>query len=245
MDLLRTLIVPAMLLLAGHAGAAGAQDAPVPAADDRGAQVSVAPLRLEMAGAETAAVLRVTNPSGREIGVQVRTFGWAQQNGEDAYFATDDVMISPSIIQIAPGQTQIFRVVRRDAASAGEKRLRIAVDQLPDPGLEKAGEAQARIRFTLPLFLDRDQAAAPALAWTIDADGIHLFNGGGQTVRLVSLTATQAGGAPVEIERNTLRYVHGGSTIHWPISACPAGTITLTASIDGTPHSAQVPSSCS
>jgi len=246
MGVLNRSIIPAMLLLGGHAVAAGAQDAPAPPADDRGAQVSVAPLRIELAGTETAGVLRVTNPSRREIGVQVRSFGWSQQNGEDAYFASSDVMISPSIIQIAPGQTQIFRIVRRDAPAAGEKRLRIAVDQLPDPGLERGGEAQARIRFTLPLFLDRDQAAPAALNWTLDAAGLHLANTGGQTVRVVNLVAAHANGSAIALDRNGLRYVHGGSTITWPLPvACPAGPVTITASIDGTAQSAQVPSRCS
>lgn len=239
-------VLSAALLLAGHSTAAGAQDAPAPAEDEAGAQVSVAPLRLELAGAASSAVLRVTNPSRREIGVQVRIFGWAQDQGEDAYFASNDVMISPSIIQIAPGQTQIFRVVRRDAPSPGEKRFRVAIDQLPDPALERAGEAQARIRFTLPLFLDRDQAAPADLAWTMDASGLHARNAGGQTARIISLSAKDSAGAEIPLEKNSLRYVQGGSAITWPLGGpCQTGPITVSANFDGRTVSAQATSSCS
>lgn len=245
MNLKLGLVLSAALMLAGHSSVAGAQDATATDEVDGGAQVSVAPLRLELAGTVSSAVLRVTNPSRREIGVQVRTFGWAQQGGEDSYFATNDVMISPSIIQIAPGQTQIFRVVRRDTPAAGEKRFRIAIDQLPDPELERGGEAQARIRFTLPLFLDRDQAAPADLGWTLDAAGLHARNGGGQTARIVGLTLTDSTGAEVPLEKNSLRYVQGGSTIDWPLSGtCPAGTLTVSTNFDGRTVSAPVSSSC-
>lgn len=245
MHLKLSLALSAALLLAGHSTVAGAQDGSGEA-DVGGAQVSVAPLRLELAGAANSAVLRITNPSRREIGVQVRTFGWAQQEGEDAYFASSDVMISPSIIQIAPGQTQIFRVVRRDTPSAGEKRFRIAIDQLPDPSLERAGEAQARIRFTLPLFLDRDLSAPADLGWTVDAAGLHARNVGGQTVRIIGLTLNDSAGADIPLDKNGLRYVQGGSTINWPLTGpCPTGLVTVSANFDGRTVSAQVPSSCS
>lgn len=239
-------IVPAALLLSALlAPAAGAQNAPAAGVQDRAAQVSVAPLRLELAGAETSAVLRVTNPSARAVGVQVRVFGWGQKDGADSFFATSDVMVSPSIIEIAPGQTQIFRVARRDAASDGEKRFRVAVDQLPDPELTSAGEAQARIRFTIPLFVDRDRAGPAQLDWTIDANGLHLSNAGGQTSRVVALRLTDAQGAEVPLERNSLRYVQGGSTITWPIEGpCPAGPASLSGNIDGGTVSATAPSTC-
>jgi len=154
-------------------------------------------------------------------------------------------MISPSIIQIGAGQTQIFRVVRRDAPSSGEKRFRIAIDQLPDPEMERAGEAQARIRFTLPLFIDRDQAAPAQLAWAVDGSGLHARNAGGQTARLVSLTLTDAAGAEIPLDRNSLRYVQGGSAIDWPITGpCPAGPVTISANIDGRTVSEQAAPSC-
>ncbi|MEO0063015.1 MAG: hypothetical protein RLZZ08_1575 [Pseudomonadota bacterium] len=247
MKLHHALVLPAvLLLLAGLPEIAEAQNASAVPAEDRGAQVSVAPLRIELAGKENSAVLRVSNPSRREIGVQVRVFGWAQQGGEDAYFASSDVMITPSIIQIAPGQTQIFRVLRRDAPSAGEKRFRVAVDQLPDPTLERAGEAEARIRFTLPLFIDRDQATPGAIAWTVDGQGLHAHNGGGQTQRIVGLKLATAAGAEIALQKNGLRYVQGGSAIAWPIDgACPAGPVTITANIDGGTVSAQAVPSCS
>jgi fimbrial chaperone protein len=245
MTLFGTRTLAAAIMFAGLPMTAGAQDAPAASAQDRAVQVSLAPLRIEMAGTTASTVLRVANPSGREVGVQVRAFGWSQRDGADVYSASDDVMITPSIIQIAPGQTQVFRVVRRAPASPGEKRFRIAVDQLPDPELESAGEAQARIRFTIPLFLDRDQAAPVDLAWTLDGSGLQARNAGGQTVRIVGVALADATGTAIPLEKNSLRYLQGGSAIAWPLAgACPGGPVDLTATIDGTTVHAQVPARC-
>lgn len=238
-------MLSAALLLQANTQETEQATAPAPAVVDRGAMVSLAPLRLELAGAETSAILRVSNPSAREVGVQVRIFAWSQSNSTDAYAASSDVMISPSIVQIAPGQTQIFRVTRRDTPTDGEKRFRIAVDQLPDPAMEAAGEAQARIRFTIPLLLDRDKAA-PALAqWQIDAGGLKLTNAGGQTIRIAGVEVTDATGTKVDAPLSGLRYAHGGSTITWSLGGiCPAGPVQVTANIDGASVNAPAPSSC-
>lgn len=239
------IMLSAALLLQANTEGTEQATAPAPSVADRGAMVSLAPLRLELAGAETSAILRVSNPSNRAVGVQVRIFRWSQTNGAETYAASNDVMISPSIMQIAPGQTQIFRVSRRDAPSAGEKRFRIAVDQLPDPGLEAAGEAQARIRFTIPLLIDRDKAAPAQPQWAIDAGGLKLANAGGQTIRVAGIELTDATGTKVDAPLSGLRYAHGGSTITWPLGGiCPAGPVQVTANIDGTSVNAQASSSC-
>ena len=237
--------LPLAMLLSS--GVAQAQDAPaIP--DDvlaRSANVSLAPLRIEMDGEQRAETLRVYNPSGRAIGVQVRAFGWKQEGGKDVFFASNDVMISPSIITIAPGDTQVFRVLRRDKPAEGERRYRVAVDQLPDPELLRGGEAQARIRFTIPMFIDRATAAPANVAWSIGSNGLTATNSGGQTARMVNLSLTDAAGQPVAVEAGGLNYIQGGSALNWPMpDGCPTGPIRVSASIDGQQVDVQAQSTC-
>lgn len=249
MKLHTSAILPIAMLLSS--GTALAQDGSVsapPAAnstEDRRANVSLAPLRIEMDGEQRAETLRVFNPSGRPIGVQVRAFGWKQENGEDAFFPSNAVTVSPSIITIASGETQIFRVVRRDLAAQGERRFRVAIDQLPDPELMRAGEAQARIRFTIPMFFDRASAAPVNMGWTFGRDGLRAQNSGEQTARMVNLALTTAGGQPVPVDTTGLHYVHGGSALNWPLEGpCTPGPITVTALIDGEEVNAQATNTC-
>lgn len=231
----------------GSASAALAQQPAAAAAPsaDRGARLNIAPLRLEFDAAKTSATVMVTNTSGRPLSVQTRLFAWSQQAGEDVFAPSTALTVSPSIITIAPGATQIVRVLRGTAASPGEKRFRLAVDQLPDPTLATGGEAEARLRFTLPLFMDRDKAAPAALAWRLTPGRLELANSGGQTVRVVGLELRNTAGTAVQLERNSLRYVQGESTISWGLAnACGIGPLSIKAMIDGQAVNAQVPPTC-
>lgn len=198
------------------------------------AVLSIAPLRVELEGVGTGATVRLTNASNRALPVQARLFAWSQTNGEDVYTPSTELVVSPSITSIPPGQTQIVRVLRRGAASPGEKRFRLAVDQLPDPALVRPGTAQTRIRFTLPVFVDREKAQPAAFAWRIVNDRIELENKGGATARVLEIAVKTRDGRAVAVDRNALRYVLGSSTIAWPLEGgCSLGTVSVSAQIDG------------
>ena len=125
-------LIPSSGVLAQEAPANAASSAP-------SARVTVAPLRLEMDGEKMQETLRVINPSDRPIGIQVRAFDWTQSDGEDVYAPTTDVLVSPAIVVIQPGDTQFFRVQRRALPPEGERRYRVAIDQLPDPEQAQSG----------------------------------------------------------------------------------------------------------
>lgn len=238
--------VLAAVSLALPVAQASAQDTSEAAAGVPSARVTVAPLRLELDDAQLHETLRVVNPSDRPIGIQVRAFEWTQADGEDAYSATTDVLVSPAIVVIEPGATQFFRVQRRMLPPAGERRYRIAIDQLPDPELAQNGMAMTRIRFTIPLFLDRASAAPARLDWAVAGDTLRVSNTGQQSARMVSLALRNGVNTPVVIDGASLHYVHGGSWLEWKLpGGCPPGPLTLDARIDGELRSVQVPASCS
>lgn len=220
-------------------GAAPAPDAP--AQEEGGgvaapglAVLSIAPLRVEIEGAEAGATVRLTNASGHPLPVQSRLFAWTQAEGEDVYAPSSELVVSPSITSIPPGQTQVVRILRKGPATPGEKRFRLAVDQLPDPALARPGQALTRIRFTLPVFVDRDKAQPAAFGWRIARDRIELVNNGGATARVLDLQVKTADGRVVPVERNALRYILGNSTIAWPLgNGCSLGPVRVTAQIDG------------
>jgi fimbrial chaperone protein len=232
----------------GSISAASAQDAAPPATPGiaaGAAQLNIAPLRIEIDSTNSAATLRLTNSSQRSLPVQTRLFAWRQEAGEDQFAPSSALSISPSIISIPPGQTQIVRLLRTTTATPGEKRFRLAVDQLPDPTLARSGEAEARLRFTIPVFLDRNQAAPARLTWRIGQDQIEVVNSGGATVRILTIEAKTATGQVIPVQRNSLRYVQGDSAIAWPISnGCALGPVTITAQIDGQTANVQASTTC-
>ena len=209
------------------------------------ARLNIAPLRLELDASKPTATLMLTNTSERAVPVQTRLFAWSQDGGEDRFAPSSALTISPSIISIQPGGTQIVRLLRTGAASPGEKHFRLAVDQLPDPSMAQSGAAEARLRFTIPVFLDRNTASPAQLGWRVGPENIELSNTGGSTARIISIEVKTAAGRVVPVERNSLRYVQGSSAIAWPLAnACALGPVTITAQVDGLTANAQVSPTC-
>lgn len=240
------LALTAPAVRADEPAASTASDTTAPAAVPPGlARLNIAPLRLELDASKPAATLMLTNTSERAVPVQTRLFAWSQDGGEDRFAPSSALTISPSIISIPPGATQIVRLLRTGAASPGEKRFRLAVDQLPDPTMAQAGSAEARLRFTIPVFLDRDTATPAQLGWKVGADRVEVSNAGGSTARIVTIEVKTAAGKIVPVERNSLRYVQGSSAIAWPLAnACTLGPVTITAQIDGRTANAQASPTC-
>ncbi|WP_133366328.1 molecular chaperone [Qipengyuania sediminis] len=198
------------------------------------ASLAVTPLRVELPASATAETVQVQNSTDAPMAVQIRLFAWTQDNGEDVYAPSSDLLISPSIVSIPPRQTQLVRVLRKAGAGAGEKRYRLVVDQLPDPAKARPGVAQTRVRFAIPVFVDRDKAAPAAFAWRLAEGRLELANTGGASARVVQIAVTKRDGSLVTVDENALRYVHGGSRIAWPIAGgCALGSLRVSAQIDG------------
>lgn len=227
------------------AGVSPAAEVPAAAPPPGLARINIAPLRLELGAGKSAATVMLTNTSDRPVPVQSRLFSWTQEGGEDHFAPSTALTISPSIISIPAGATQIVRVLRTGQASPGEKRFRLTVDQLPDPTIAQSGEAEARLRFALPVFFDRDTAGPAKLSWRLTDDRLELVNAGGLTVRVLALDLKTTAGQPVALQHNTLRYAFGGSTIAWSLAGgCALGPVTLSASVDGQTVNAQVSPTC-
>ena len=219
--------------------------APAPALAAGAAKLNIAPLRLELDASKSAATVMLTNISERPVPIQTRLFAWAQEAGEDRFTPSRAMTISPSIIQIPPGATQIVRLLRSGPASPGEKRFRLAVDQLPDPAMAQSGQAEARLRFTIPVFFDRDTAAPAQLAWRVAADRIEVVNSGGSTARILKIEVKTAAGRVVPVGRNSLRYVQGDSAISWDLpNGCSLGPVTIAVQVDGKTADVQASPAC-
>lgn len=243
------------VLATGFASPARAQDAPADgspamasaaAAAAAASSLGVTPLRIEMPTGSSAEIVQVQNTTGSPMAVQIRLFAWFQQAGEDIYTQSSDLLVSPSIVSIPAGQTQLVRVMRKGMATSDEKRFRLVIDQLPDPAKARPGVAQTRVRFAVPVFVDRDKAAPAAFAWRMTDGALELVNTGGVAARIVQIEVKKPDGRIIPVEQNSLRYVHGASTIAWPIGkGCSLGKVHVTAQIDGQTVDAEPVPACS
>lgn len=210
----------------------------------RAAVLQLAPIPVEVQAPQAAAVLNLSNRASAEVALQTRVFRWTQEGGEDRLVPTSDVVVSPPIATVPPGQTLTVRVVRRlPQPAAAEETYRIWVDELPsEKGKTKGQSLRILMRYSVPVFFaprgaERDEAALSwRLARTSSGDfKLTASNPGSRRVRLSELQLRDAASkAPVLPPGEELSgYVLAGQTMRWTLKrpkdtpAPKAGTYRL------------------
>lgn len=211
-----------------------------PLAPARAAAVVLWPVDPIIAAGQTATALWVENRGQEPVTLQVRSLGWSQSANEDRYAPQDEVVTSPPIANVGPGQRQLIRVIRRDTgATSAEHSYRLLIDELPppmDPTKPDGASAHlaVQMRYSIPLFTyDGEVAAKPTLiARTVMIEGkryAEIRNVSQRHARLLNLRI-QNGARDFTVNAGLLGYVLGGATMRWPLpEGAPNGTIIVNA----------------
>jgi fimbrial chaperone protein len=203
------------------------------------AAVVLWPIDPTIATGQTATALWVENRGTDPVTLQVRSLGWSQSGGEDQYAPQDDVVTSPPIASVAPGQRQLVRVIRRETGTTpAEHSYRLLIDELPPP-LDPAkpdgptAHLAVQMRYSIPLFTyDGQIAATPALQGrTVVINGkryAEIRNTSQRHARLLDLRIQQ-GAKSVTVAAGLMGYVLPGATMRWvlPDGAPLDGTLLV------------------
>ncbi|KVV04738.1 MULTISPECIES: fimbrial biogenesis chaperone [Pseudomonas] len=214
---------------------------------------------------QSASALWLENRGDETANLQVRVFAWSQGAFDDQYQNQRDVVGSPPVARIEPGQKQLIRLTRTKAVADGqEQAYRIIIDEIPAPlpaTAAGAGKTDAAIRFqmrySVPLFsygaglwgkqdatLKRDPAGIgqPQLsARKITVAGkpfIEVRNRGAVHARLTEASLTQGAQSQPLVE-GLMGYVLPGATMRWP--APTAWGQTLRARVNGQTQFQDIP----
>lgn len=132
---------------------------------------SVAPVRLEVKMPRRAVSLEVQNTGELPAQIQVERYHWvADKGGDDQLEATDDVVATPPIFTLSPGQKQIVRVLvmgNMDPTREGTYRVILQETALNDP---PPNAVRALLRISMPLFITPPGAKAN-VAWSAEREG--------------------------------------------------------------------------
>jgi fimbrial chaperone protein len=200
----------------------------------QGASLQVSPTSVTLPASQNAGGLTLTNTGDVPLRGQVRVFRWRQSDGEDRLEPTRDLIVSPPMLRLSPGQRQLVRVIRPGPAPVGEEAgYRLIVDELPDAtppdddrrGLPPAPELHAR----------RAQADGRAV--------LELRNAGRQHAQIADLQYVGADGRRHAIAPGLSGYVLPGQTHRWPLPAValPPASGTFQARINGEPVAQTLP----
>ncbi|APW40712.1 hypothetical protein RD110_14620 [Rhodoferax koreense] len=165
---------------------------------------------------QRATALWLENRGTEPVSLQVRVFGWGQSGGQENFVNQEQLIASPPLAVIPPGQRQLIRLMNTVPVPDGKEiAYRVLVDELPDSDggtgrpADPANSAigvKLQIRYSIPLFVNgkglwtkavpgkpRDPAtqAVPVLAWRTVREGGELFlavrNSGAAHARLTGV----------------------------------------------------------
>ena len=213
------LLAAAMVLPAAHA-----------------ASLQVAPISLEFSPREQAQSVWLSNTGTAPVRAQVRVLQWSQPDQADQLDPTRELVASPPMVEIAPGDKQMIRIIRMSpGAPASEKSYRLIIDELPVTGAAApaaGGGLQFLLRYSVPVFLAVADPV-PASPKPTDVSGLTavmertaspvlvVANTGPQRIKISQLVYVDAQGVRTPLAPGLLGYVLSGQRMRWPLNFPP------------------------
>ena len=184
--------------------------------------IEVSPVTIELSSGTTTSIVSVTNHNSTPTPMQVRGFTWSQNGDADELERTDDLIVSPPIFELQPGQSQTIRLMVRKLPSGIEATYRLIVDELPNN--QVPGSIVFGLRLSLPIFVaPSPQSGNAHLMWSLIPTGIgtaelRVRNDGARHEKLTELSLHIPGSDTVKPAGLANPYVLSGSTRSWKVS---------------------------
>ncbi|MEJ2898254.1 molecular chaperone [Acinetobacter sp. NS-4] len=201
----------------------------LPLSQVQAASLQVAPILIEFSSADKAKELWLTNTGSTNIRAQVRVQQWTQQNSQDNLAATKNLIASPLITEVKPGQRQLVRLIKPAATPINqEQAFRLIVDELPDnkSNNNKTG-LNILLQYSIPVFYKTNQK--PMINQGITSiDRVQFKYAKGQLtatnlsnsyIRLSQLSYVSGNGKKSPLFPGLVGYVLVGQTMSWILPA--------------------------
>jgi fimbrial chaperone protein len=187
----------------------------------------------------------VTNQGKSETAVQIRAYEWSQKDGQDQLANTEGVVLSPPLATIAPGASQVVRLILRQTPQDHEATYRILIDQIPPPA--EPGIVHIVLRLSIPIFAMPPTRAVSHVQFHVESEGDRVYlvgaNDGQAHEAIRDIVLTTSDGRQLKEEPSALPYILAGTTRRWPIAAqgsLATETLRLTAHATGNAIDEQV-----
>ena len=173
---------------------------------------SVTPVRLYMAPRDRAVAVTLRNEGDTPVVLQADINVWSQKpDGTDELVLTDDLILAPPIIKLAPKAQQVVRLALLKPADASRQlTYRMIIREVPEAQPTPSVEVQIALALSMPVFITPPTAKRQV---NCDAEG----GGGDKTINLRCGNTGTAYGQIREatLARNgqTLARFEGGSYI--------------------------------
>jgi len=186
----------------------------------RAQSLTVLPVNIQLASKQKATTLTVINQGDADTSIQIRAYAWSQHDGTDQLAESNVILISPPLATLAPGASQIVRLLLRHPAEGREESYRILLDQIPPPA--EPGVIRVVLRMSIPVFALPSGRAVANLQFHFERAATQMYlvasNSGPLHESFHDLSLWTDSGLKLKTSVNALEYVLGGSTRRWPIA---------------------------
>ena len=117
---------------------------------------SISPVRIYMAPRDRATAITISNEGDEELVMQADLYNWKQKaNGEDDLVLTEDMILSPPILKLAPKSRQVVRLAMLRPRPPGEQlTYRLVVREIPEVKITSPElKLQIALAFSMPVFI--------------------------------------------------------------------------------------------
>jgi fimbrial chaperone protein len=221
------LVLPACTLLCAFAISAASA-----------AEFQLSPTRVQLDARQRAETVTVGNSGSQALRFEVTVKRWRMAtDGSWELEPSDDLIVHPLLLEIAPGGKSRLRVGLLEPPAAGpEQAYRVELDELPGAATASGPSLKMLTRVSLPVFVQA-QAGKPRpalVAPLVDAGALEfgLRNDGDSSLppQALALELLGTGGAVLDRQQLQGNYVLAGATL--PIKArVPAALCTRVAAI--------------
>lgn len=180
---------------------------------------SISPLRIELDSKQHIGVLTINNEEDAPLMIQAQIVAWSQENNEEKYLDTHDLLVTPPVIQLAPKAEQIVRVaIRHVAATDSELHYRLILSEVPQPKEKNFTGLSVALRMSIPIFITPAASVHADINWTshwLDDGSLQIVahNQGKAHLQITDFEIQFGDAGSVKV--NPSRYVLPDSTITW------------------------------
>jgi len=180
----------------------------------------ISPVVLELSSARTAGVVKIVNNDNHDVALQLRAFEWSQSDNKDDLKPTQNLIISPPVFTLAPGASQVIRVVSRQPSAENEIAFRLLIDEIPSAA--EGATINFKFRISMPVFIA--PVAAPKLKLDYDLHAgkpgkLLVQNNGNRRGRLLDVAVTLPNGKKIAAAGGGNPYTLAGITRQYLIES--------------------------
>ena len=180
--------------------------------------------RIDLSARQPVSEFAIDNTGPKPSLVQTQVFRWTQDGNQHQLEPSDELLVSPPIAEIAPGESQLLRVgLLAQPDARVETTYRLIVQEVPRPEDSEDGTTvSVLLRLSFPVFVQPTTTASPDLVWgaartTGNQLKLTLSNIGTAHARVQGIVLALPDGTVVAEVDSNFAYVLPGETHSWDL----------------------------